>query len=30
MQMILQKWGVGSVVQFGPRGLPGELDRQQG
>jgi glycosyltransferase involved in cell wall biosynthesis len=28
MQMILQKWGVGPVVQFGPRGLPGELDRQ--
>lgn len=28
MQMILQKWGVGAVVQFGPRGLPLELDRQ--
>lgn len=29
MQMIMQKWGVGSVVQFGPRGLPGERERQE-
>jgi glycosyltransferase involved in cell wall biosynthesis len=29
MQMILRKWGVDAVVQFGPRGLPAELDQQQ-